>query len=254
MDLNTYIKQNQLNPNPAMLSQLGASQELINYLLYTPENTNFGMFDSIGENNTAEIWFTGTTSEQGDFGDENNPLTVNPNITEQQLIDLNNNPGKYLIYVNDILLSCNEIFYDYLNISTRISATYGINAGETDEIWLSTNNDSDSGINLPLGCAYNLPNSAIEIKVALAPNDSIITINLTTDETNVVMRENSVNSVKNVECNIANFVSPKDPYIGYSIETADITSGAGEAHSYSQSVTITAQTDVTVDLTFILAK
>lgn len=48
MDLNTYIKQNQLNPNPVLLSQLGASQELIDYLLYTPENTNFGMLSSIG--------------------------------------------------------------------------------------------------------------------------------------------------------------------------------------------------------------
>ena len=50
MTLNEYIKQNQLNPNPILLSQFGASQELIDYLLYTPENTNLNMVDSIAAN------------------------------------------------------------------------------------------------------------------------------------------------------------------------------------------------------------
>ena len=45
MDLREYIRRNYKTPNPQILSGLGASEELIAYLKYTPWNTNFNVTD-----------------------------------------------------------------------------------------------------------------------------------------------------------------------------------------------------------------
>lgn len=51
MTLLEYIKQSYLRPNKAILQSLGASDELIEYLLKTPHNTNINMvIDGFGIN------------------------------------------------------------------------------------------------------------------------------------------------------------------------------------------------------------
>ena len=47
MNLKQYIKNNYKNPNPGILETLGASEALINYLKFTPWNTNMNMLDSL---------------------------------------------------------------------------------------------------------------------------------------------------------------------------------------------------------------
>lgn len=55
MELNEYIKKNYKTPNPAVLRSLGASEELISYLLYTEWNTNLNVIGSIGMNRRAVV-------------------------------------------------------------------------------------------------------------------------------------------------------------------------------------------------------
>lgn len=58
MNLKEYIKNNYKNPNPRILETLGASETLINYLKFTPWNTNMSMLDSLiggGDSNAAVV-------------------------------------------------------------------------------------------------------------------------------------------------------------------------------------------------------
>ena len=58
MNLKEYIKNNYKNPNPRILETLGASKALINYLEFTPWNTNINMLDSLidgGGSGTAVV-------------------------------------------------------------------------------------------------------------------------------------------------------------------------------------------------------
>lgn len=54
MELFEYIKSQLPNPNAAIMYELGATDALVNYVLYTPENTNLAMLGSIGEVATAD--------------------------------------------------------------------------------------------------------------------------------------------------------------------------------------------------------
>lgn len=47
MDLKQYIKNNYKNPNPRVLEALGASEALIDYLKFTPWNTNENVLNSL---------------------------------------------------------------------------------------------------------------------------------------------------------------------------------------------------------------
>lgn len=49
MNLEEYIRQSYLRPNKQVLESLGASEELISYLCFTPWNTNIHLIDSILE-------------------------------------------------------------------------------------------------------------------------------------------------------------------------------------------------------------
>lgn len=60
MTLNEYIKQSYLRPNKAVLKSLGASDELIEYLLHTPWNTNLNIIDSIGGSESGNSAVVGT--------------------------------------------------------------------------------------------------------------------------------------------------------------------------------------------------
>ena len=67
MTLNEYIKQSYLRPNKAVLKSLGASDELIEYLLYTPWNTNMNVVAGLinntsGDNNLVDSAIVGTAT------------------------------------------------------------------------------------------------------------------------------------------------------------------------------------------------
>lgn len=60
MELNEYIRRNYKTPNPFILKDLGACDELIAYLRYTPENTNFNVADEYcGDTDTYTVRWIG---------------------------------------------------------------------------------------------------------------------------------------------------------------------------------------------------
>ena len=60
MDLKQYIKNNYKNPNPRILETLGASEALIDYLKFTPWNTNINMLDSLIDGGDSSAAVVGT--------------------------------------------------------------------------------------------------------------------------------------------------------------------------------------------------
>ena len=50
LDLNEYIKMSYKHPNRKVLEGLGASEDLIEYLMETPENTNWNVLNNIIKN------------------------------------------------------------------------------------------------------------------------------------------------------------------------------------------------------------
>lgn len=60
MSLKEYIKNNYKNPNPRILEALGASEMLINYLKFTPWNTNMSMLDSLIDGGDSSAAVVGT--------------------------------------------------------------------------------------------------------------------------------------------------------------------------------------------------
>ena len=60
MDLKQYIKNNYKNPNPRVLEALGASEALINYLKFTPWNTNKNILDSLIGGSDSDTAVVGT--------------------------------------------------------------------------------------------------------------------------------------------------------------------------------------------------
>lgn len=55
MNLKEYIKNNYKNPNPRILETLGASEALIDYLKFTPWNTNENIFNSLIDGDSAAV-------------------------------------------------------------------------------------------------------------------------------------------------------------------------------------------------------
>ena len=55
MNLKQYIKNNYKNPNPRILETLGASKALIDYLEFTPWNTNENILDSLIDGGSAAV-------------------------------------------------------------------------------------------------------------------------------------------------------------------------------------------------------
>ena len=60
MNLKEYIKNNYKNPNPRILETLGASEALINYLKFTPWNTNLNILDSLIDGGDSSAAVVGT--------------------------------------------------------------------------------------------------------------------------------------------------------------------------------------------------
>lgn len=55
MELINYIRQSYRRPNRTVLKSLGATDELIEYLLHTPHNTNFNMLGQFNNNSKAVV-------------------------------------------------------------------------------------------------------------------------------------------------------------------------------------------------------
>lgn len=102
MDLFEYIK-SQLPqvPNSAIMKQLGASDELIEYVKETPENTNLNVIGSIintSGGGSTDVWFTGTVETVDDKSGE---TQITPTATDKADIDaLANNPSNYIVQIN----------------------------------------------------------------------------------------------------------------------------------------------------------
>lgn len=102
MDLNEYIKQSYSRPNKAVLEALDASEELIEYLLHTPWNTNMSMVDSIAPKQD-NIWFKATLTaddyESATTGKIRAQLEI---VAEESQIDeiLNGSVSDYYAIVN----------------------------------------------------------------------------------------------------------------------------------------------------------
>ena len=71
MDLNEYIRQSYKRPNRKVLETLGASEDLIEYLMETPGNTNWNVINSIragDDDDIGEVWYIGTDGGDSGYG------------------------------------------------------------------------------------------------------------------------------------------------------------------------------------------
>ena len=105
MELFEYIKsQLPQMPNSAIMKQLGASQELIDYVKETPENTNFAIAEVIegsGGGGDAEVWLVGDTYEDVEGVRE---FTLSNSGDVDHMTELFTNSSNYEVYLNGELL------------------------------------------------------------------------------------------------------------------------------------------------------
>lgn len=105
MNLEEYIRQSYTRPNRQVLESLGASEELVEYLLKTPWNTNIQMIDSI-EDSKGETLHT-MTLVPTEFTSEGSTKTMLAyKINNQEISDFLNPPsGKVPIGTFEFSLS-----------------------------------------------------------------------------------------------------------------------------------------------------
>lgn len=115
MDLNEYIKMSYKRPNRKVLEGLGASEDLIEYLMETPWNTNWNVVGSIvnsDSGNIGEIWFTGTGTKTEQDGQTFATFEVIP--TDKADIErLWHRPQDCIIFINGEQMSPYDIGVDY---------------------------------------------------------------------------------------------------------------------------------------------
>ena len=101
MNLFEYIKsQLPQMPNIQIMKDLGASDELVEYVKKTPENTNLNVMRSItSSGGDAEVWLISTAYEDVD---EIRILTLSG--TEEHITELFSNTNHYNVYLQDIEL------------------------------------------------------------------------------------------------------------------------------------------------------
>lgn len=108
MNLFEYIKsQLPQMPNVAIMRQLGASEELIEYIRETPWNTNFAIAEVIegsgdGGEDTGEVWFAGNEYNDQEGARIFTPLNINVELDEIEYLLLNNE--SYIVYLNGVEL------------------------------------------------------------------------------------------------------------------------------------------------------
>lgn len=102
MELFEYIKsQLPQMPNVQIMKDMSASDELVEYVKESPENTNLGMMETLGCGNeptpSGEVWYTGILGECTE--DENASATL-VGTDKANLDDLITNTDDYLVSVN----------------------------------------------------------------------------------------------------------------------------------------------------------
>ena len=148
MELFEYIKsQLPQMPNTVIMKQLGASQELIDYVKETPENTNFAIAEVIGGSGSggdAEVWLVGN-----EYTDRNGMRWFVLSNAEDvdHMIELNTNPEVYQVYLSGEELPYLDIIEEETNKTTtwanasnpaeatlNVSITIGDDEGTTTEV------------------------------------------------------------------------------------------------------------------------
>lgn len=100
LDLNEYIKVSYERPNRKVLEGLGASEDLIEYLMETPGNTNWNVIGSImnsGGEGDAEVWFVGDTGVEQEGM---KIFTLNNVDATDHVTELFDNSENYKVYLN----------------------------------------------------------------------------------------------------------------------------------------------------------
>lgn len=102
MELFEYIKsQLPQMPNVQIMKDMGASDELVEYVKESPENTNLNVIGSINGSDggdVGEVWFTGT-----DYDDENGIRTFYLSSVDStdKITELYTNASNYDVFLND---------------------------------------------------------------------------------------------------------------------------------------------------------
>ena len=106
MELFEYIKsQLPQMPNVAIMKDLGASDELVEYVKKTTWNTNLGMMETLGCDDepapSGEVWFTGTVDASQACNGTIRQVSLSP-TTIADLKAFNDNIENLNISVNDV--------------------------------------------------------------------------------------------------------------------------------------------------------
>lgn len=126
LDLNEYIKMSYERPNRKVLEGLGASEDLIEYLMETPGNTNWNVVGSIASDSgdKAEVWYTGTFEEHR----EGNYIL---NVTATDKANPSDMVANYLTY--EVFLNGEQLpFIDYFEDEGDKGVTWGIDNAEKE--------------------------------------------------------------------------------------------------------------------------
>ena len=140
MDLKEYIRQSYKRPNRKVLEGLGASEELIKYLMETPGNTNFNVIDSIANpdgGGDAEVWLVG--SEYTDRNGMRWFVLSNAEDTDH-MKELNTNPEDYQVYLSGEELPYLDILEEETNKTTTWADT-STPAEATSNVSITIGND-----------------------------------------------------------------------------------------------------------------
>ena len=156
MNLFEYIKSQLPHlPNPAIMKNLGASEELIGYVRETVWNTNLNIievFNSDSDDN-VEIWANGSPGSEGYIYPDNHIEQDNfPDIpciftflktTYAEWKDLFDNPSNYLINVTDGKNICPLIFYEAEHKWSDADDVQRIELRDNNAIYVAVNQIND---------------------------------------------------------------------------------------------------------------
>lgn len=147
MNLNEYIKRNYKNPNVQVLKTLGASDDLISYLIHTPWNTNLNIVDLYCGESTESI--NSLVFEMGDVGGDRTLINADC-ITFQTLIEQTKNgqivpklsgTATVIYQEQTINLNFSEEALQYGDYTSGIGVE-GIETEDTQVVLLTNTNES----------------------------------------------------------------------------------------------------------------
>lgn len=158
LDLNEYIKQSYERPNRKILEGLGASEDLIEYLMETPGNTNWNMLESLNGNNEK---YSGIKSVIISPTIEMNPTleTLFPIYYEGENIQENTHITTNTPLASDYVVTVvpSDDWYALVGDGNYGGASVmGDEKGKAVELTISSNHDM---LNIVIGAYNELPTS-----------------------------------------------------------------------------------------------